>query len=351
MRKLLLVIGLSILMSCGEGKIPSESAISEKISGDTWGQLIEAPPETFFAADLSDEVRNGITNTLLAATEEWGNYGPLEYWVLGTDLEAAKDLAEQYCQRRAERGESEFSECLSETMDPERRHRFEYYRKIGADAVAQEKSGGSMGYNGMREWGIFLYMSSYPMSFDRLFNSSPAGAQKGVFHEYFHGIENAHIESTDTDERSALMGPPWFVEGGAEYMAHITVRKLWASGKLAILEGSDLGSLEEEFEKKMTRSKKAIEEHCPGLTLKDLTYDNECTGAAYGLGAWANAYLLNKVVQTALLDSFYPSLNELGWEGSFQKTFGMTSDEFYAEFNLFLEQPLADQLAILPKVD
>ena len=208
-----------------------------------------------------------------------------------------------------------------------------------------------MGYTGMRKWGIIQIFSSYPMSFDRLFNSNPAEAQKGVFHEYGHAVLNAHIKSMDRDKRSAFMGPPWSVEGGAEYMAHITVRKLWASGKLAILDGSDLGSLEEEFMRKMTRSKKAIQEHCPGVTLKELTYDNECTGAAYGLGAWANAYLLNKVGQTALLDSFYPSLNELGWEGAFQKTFGMTSNEFYAEFNLFLEQPLADQLAILPKVD
>jgi len=29
----------------------------------------------------------------------------------------------------------------------------------------------------------------------------------------------------------------------------------------------------------------------------------------------------------------------------------MSSEDFYAEFNLFLEKPLADQLAILPKYD
>ena len=82
----------------------------------------------------------------------------------------------------------------------------------------------------------------------------------------------------------------------------------------------------------------------------NLLTNNDCSGAAYDLGAWAMGYLLDKVGQEALLDTFYPSLNELGWEGAFQKTFGMSSEDFSAEFNLFLEKHLADQLAILPKI-
>ena len=53
-----------------------------------WGDIIDAPPETFFASDLSEEVRNGVNNGLQDAAEAWGNYGPLEYWVLGTDTDA-----------------------------------------------------------------------------------------------------------------------------------------------------------------------------------------------------------------------------------------------------------------------
>ena len=51
MRKLLLVIGLSVFIACGKGETPSESTIGEQVAEDTWGQLIETPPETFFAAD------------------------------------------------------------------------------------------------------------------------------------------------------------------------------------------------------------------------------------------------------------------------------------------------------------
>ena len=332
-----------------ETRTLSEISKNEYESADTWGQIIETPPETFFAADLSDDVRDGLTDALLVATSEWGNFGPLEYWVLGTDLDAAKDLAERFCERRSQRGDFKKSQCLSENLDPNGQYRFEYYRKIGADAIARKKAGGSMGWNGNREWGIHFYASSYPLGFDRLFGSSPAGEQRGVFHEYFHAVQQAHIFSRDSDERKALSGLAWFIEGGADYMAQTTTRKLWASGKLTTIDDSDSGSFEQSFKNKMKKGKKMIAEHCPGTKLHELTYDNDCSGAAYGLGAWAVAYLLNKVGQEALLDTFYPSLNELGWEGAFRKTFGMSSEDFSAEFSLFLEKPLADQLAILPK--
>ena len=84
MRKLLLLFGLALLISCVEVKVQdrdtsskaiaegtqttSESSANEDTVADTWGQIIEAPPETFFAADLSDDVRSGLTNTLLVAT-------------------------------------------------------------------------------------------------------------------------------------------------------------------------------------------------------------------------------------------------------------------------------------------
>ena len=357
MKSLLVFFGLALLISCvgtdvqDQNTVPEEVSANEESVSDTWGEIIETPPETFFAEDLSDDVRNGLADTLLVATTEWGNYGPLEFWVLGTDLEAAKDLTEQFCERRSQRGDLEKSQCLAENLDPKARHRFEYYRQKGADAIAREKAGTPKGRNGRRGWGIHLFISSYPLGFDKLFGSSPGGEQRSVFHEYFHAVQHAHLDTNNPEERRALKGPVWSHEGGAEYMAQATVRKLWASGKLTTIDNSDLSSLEQSFENKMKRGKDRIEDNCPGTKLHELTYDNGCTSAAYDLGAWAVAYLLKKVGQEALIDTFYPSLNELGWEGAFQETFGMSSEDFYVEFDLFLEKPLVDQLAILPEYD
>ena len=61
------------------------------------------------------------------------------------------------------------------------------------------------------------------------------------------------------------------------------------------------------------------------------------------------AYLTNKVNnQNVLLDTFYPNLKELGFEGAFNLTFGYTSEEFYEEFDTFLQLPIEEQLEIIP---
>lgn len=315
---------------------------------DAWGRIIEAPAEVFLAADLSEAVRSGVTQALSAAAGEWGNYGPLEYWVLGTDVEAAEDLARRFCERRAERGDYEASACFEDSQRTDRDHNFEYYRKVGADALASGRGGSAMGLNGNRGWGIHLYSSSYPLGFDRILGISPAQEQATVFHEYFHAVQSAHIQTRDHGRRNELMGPVWFVEGGADYMAEVAVRKLWASGELAILDEDGRPSFEEGFEHRLRSAKQKVERSCPGVRLHEFTYENHCEGAAFDLGAWAVAYLLDGAGQTALLDTFYPSLNELGWEGAFQETFGRSSTEFSEEFARFLERPLTEQLAILP---
>ena len=79
-----------------------------------------------------------------------------------------------------------------------------------------------------------------------------------------------------------------------------------------------------------------------------MTYEDNCHNAHYDAGAWAHAYLASKFGHDVLLDTFYPNLEELGWEETFLGTYGMTSEAFYVEFYAFLELPLSEQLAILP---
>ena len=352
-----LTFTIVLLSSCGAPDTADHVPHSESPHGsradeahaDSWGQIIEAPPALFFAADLSENVRHGLTNTLLAATAEWGNYGPLEYWVLGADREAASALAEQLCKRRSDLGQWDEEDCLRHHTATHIDHGFESYRKVGADAVANQRAGGTMGWNGNRDWGIHFFTSSYPLGFDSLFGANPGGEQVTVFHEYFHAVQQAHIKTRDHNKREKLAGPMWFTEGGAEYMAQTTTRRLWSSGKLLLIDNSNLGSLERTFEHKLRNGKETIARACPGTNLGDITYSMECASAGYDLGCWAIAYLLHEQGQTALLDTFYPLLNELGWEVAFQETFGMSSEQFYIAFGRFLQLPLAEQLAILPK--
>ena len=88
-------------------------------------------------------------------------------------------------------------------------------------------------------------------------------------------------------------------------------------------------------------------ENCPSSKLNQFT-NQFCNQAGYELGSWGVAYLLNKVNnQNILLDTFYPNLKELGFEGAFNLAFGYTSEEFYEEFDAFLELPIEQQLEII----
>ena len=88
---------------------------------------------------------------------------------------------------------------------------------------------------------------------------------------------------------------------------------------------------------------------CLGVSLQDIDYKDSFTYDAYDLGACAHAYLANKFGPNILLDTFYPNLEKLGWEGAFERAYGMSSEDFYKEFNKFLNLPLKEQLSILPK--
>ena len=52
------------------------------------GKLIEV----FTAADVSEKTKQAVVDTLAAASDIWGSSGRLEYWVLGTDRDAALQL-------------------------------------------------------------------------------------------------------------------------------------------------------------------------------------------------------------------------------------------------------------------
>ena len=69
---------------------------------------------------------------------------------------------------------------------------------------------------------------------------------------------------------------------------------------------------------------------------------------AYDLGAWAVAWLCDRAGPDVLIESFYPRLEELGWEGAFRESFGLGPEAFYAEFDAFLELEIEEQVRILP---
>ena len=59
------------------------------VNKDYLEQIVDFYPNAFFASDLSQNVIDGVNLALKNAADEWGKYGPVEYWVFGTDKQAS----------------------------------------------------------------------------------------------------------------------------------------------------------------------------------------------------------------------------------------------------------------------
>ena len=99
---------------------------------------------------------------------------------------------------------------------------------------------------------------------------------------------------------------------------------------------------------KMENGKRIFQQDCPNSLLNEFNHQF-CRDPGYDLGSWGVAYLINKVNnQKVLLETFYPNLKKLGFEGAFNLSFGYSTSEFYNEFYEFLQLPIEQQLEIIP---
>ncbi len=96
----------------------------------------------------------------------------------------------------------------------------------------------------------------------------------------------------------------------------------------------------------MSRDKERLAAN-PELKISEIPYGPD-QNLGYDYGTWAHAYLADIAGPDALLDSFYANLNDLDWEEAFTQTYGMSSAAFIAEFDEFVNLPIAEQLQILP---
>lgn len=299
-----------------------------------WGVEKGYSPEVFCASDLQETVCPAVTSSLLAAMIEWGSYEPVEYWVLGSEKEAASKLTNINCERRENRGQQSMDDCLG-------RHGsdsggLDFYRRIGEEGIENNFGSASAAHMGHDEWGFHFFGSSIPFGFTDLFQPIEAGTdQRIVFHEYFHAIQSSHMGLGE--KRTSLKGPDWFYEGGAEYMAEIKLKKAIDTKLLLPIDRSKPYVLRDNMEDHMLRAIDNLSNNCPGNKLQDLNYGNQCD-ILYSLGSWAMAYLAHVYGEDLLLESFYKNLTEKpNWEVAFNDTYGISLEEFYVDFDKFLK--------------
>ena len=330
------------------------SVFNYDINKDYTEQIVDFYPSAFFASDLSENVINGVNLALKTAANEFGKYGPVEYWVMGTNREAGNVLLNQFCERRDALGQWDLAECLEN--DESRPYSMSSYTALGESLVSENRPISSAGHNGGFQWGIHRLTSSYPHTLDNYFDYISYLEQfKVIIHEYFHVFQLASVYNLEREERESKTKPDgaiWMMEGAAEYMAFYTLFKKIEDETLNFSESQRMNyeSLKIVMTNNMSTGKGLISERCPEYKLKDIKY-GDCQGPVYHIGPWAVAYLQNKVNnQNVLIETFYPNLKELGFEGAFNLAFGYSTEEFYEEFDSFLELPIEQQLEIIPDI-
>jgi hypothetical protein len=330
--------------NAGVQAVPTKVAVSPVAVWDLFGKKNANQTKVFVAADVSPEVQAAVQNTLDVAVETWGSSGRLEYWVLGTDRQAALKLAEAFCKRRVASGHMTQEECLRDRDNKD--HGFLTYQAIGSEALSSGKPRGSAGHNGGAQWEFHNMTSSLPLGFAGKLSVPAEDEQITILHEYWHSIQNSFIQTKNHKQRRELMGPVWFVEGSAVAMAETTAAGLWKIGKLPRSKnaGRSWPSLQQRMADKMKQVQE-LRKRCP--TLLPDSYEGECRQLAYESGAWAVAYLMNRSGRDVLLKSFHPNVERLGWKVAFEQTFGQSVAEFEVEFKTFMDKPLEKQLSIL----
>ena len=172
-----------------------------------------------------------------------------------------------------------------------------------------------------------------------------------TLHEYVHVFQNAQTVwpnelDSDADGRIRVYnhGMVWMEEGSAEFFAqYFGGQRGWTDYRANMKEN-------------LLAAKNVRSDW--GLSLRDVeTRDGQarvrelcdCGGMLYyETGTWATAWLVNRSSVDAFLFDYFPRLSYDGWEVTFQNVFGLTMDEFYTEFDAFLDLPIEEQMAILP---
>jgi hypothetical protein len=319
----LIIIGL-LLAGCdhsgrasGDEEAPQ---IQERPSEENeWGKVITAKAEFYAASDVLESQIRLTEQWHEIATKAWGNYGPLEFWIVGKEETAAAELDENYCAIRKQKDPTiNLRHCLN------RGHNFISYAK-----------GGNAGLNTRRNenetWSGFIITMSAKFPGPEEEDYKPV-----VLHEYFHVYQHAHIQSRNELERERLSGKsPWWGEGGAEYMAQLLYSRQ---------PGVRPGYLKEQMKRKLN----ALKDLQEGENIKDIPYGPRGR-IAYDLGTWFIAFVINKTSEDAYRRGFFEDLNAKGFEGSFQKNFGASSENLLREFHdTFLKLSFEDKMKIIP---
>jgi hypothetical protein len=356
-----LAIALVGLMCISTGCSQTDSGQSAILPvGPTTTLPVDLYPSTdiYFASDIDPMTRDRVRITVAAAEEMWGPVPSLEVWVTGLDTAAALTLRDEFCAIRIAT-KTESSDC--EFKADKNVYEFsKFVLESKKAAKSTEEFGPTAYFRRLSTSGGYIVLP-YPNGLATRWPVPAELDQITIFHEYLHAVQERvrNIAKPKlTKEDVSMTGwmleayemllmseqdePRWLSEGLAVFLSEYYVPRLRLEGKLD--RASDRGKVDPnevpllwDFMMDKWHEIQDFKKEDPTLTLEN-SVDSTFARAPYMFGAWAIQYLKQEKGVDVFLNEFYPSIRELGWEEAFRKTFGRTVDQFYIEFDRFINQ-------------
>ena len=329
--------------------------------------LVDYPAKLYFAGDIPAEVHSRAEYAFSIIQEKLGKY-PVEIYFVGTDESEKDNLSNLFCTNREEAGNfdpndlqfnfRDFDDCMNFIDE---RYFSEYLRSGLETEQRGYQASGNKGHNGQFEQRYHLLVWSKPIGFEVENGEGYNIEFRGVFHEYWHVFQMAHMDfyncsdknvrstcNFDFDSIDYLVGGTWLQEGTAVFK-EITI--LQEQIKIGNLKNTQ-GDIFQDFNNQYFDGERVMEQ-CPGMSIRDITFSDPCRRAVYGWGAWAAAYLTHKVNDPYIFENvYYPELKKLGDpELVFANTFGMTRDEFFADFDSWIYLSEEERKIVIPALE
>ena len=314
----------------------SKSVKEDSLNSIFWGAT-DAKPEVYAASDVSQETIDITVEWVDKAIGYWGNYGPLEIWIVGAGRDEVIALDEKWCEVRFEKDPTWNKEWECANGDPYGSGNgwspFYSYIDDGGAAVSSY----IVDYLGYY-FNALIMSAKYP-------GPEEDDYKKVVLHEYFHVYQNANLSIPSTDGDSSISNRnvyfnggevqvPFLMEGGAEYMV-----QYWYSRE----PGIDPGYLQQEMEYKAQTISTYLND---GRSLRELGYNESFQ--SYDVLTWFVAYLIHNTSEETFRINFWTQIEDLGFEQAFESNFGKSADAMIAEFDEWATQPIEVLLEIIP---
>ena len=317
---------------------PSTSYEDSDVSNEIFWGATEEQPVVYAATDVTQEHIDITVEWVNKAIELWGNYGPLELWIIGSSHEAAIGLDEKWCEVRAEKDSSWNTQWDCANGDP-------YGSGDGWSPFYNCVTDGCSNVSVYIEEDLDYYFTALLMS-ARYPGPEEEDYKKVVLHEYFHVYQHSvlsvpAIETGDWRKSNreiyfsnSEVQVPFLMEGGAEYMA-----LYWYAKQPGINENF--------LKQAMERNALGIQDYLnDGRSLRVLGFNERFD--VYAVNTWFVAYLIHNSSEETFRVNFWSQLETLGFEEAFRSNFGKSADEMIDVFDVWVSQPVEVLLEIIP---